>query len=137
MRNNQPVTENEIDYEDSSHFISRTDVHGIITFANETFAQISGFSQHELIGSNHNIVRHPDMPEWVFQDLWDTINKGRPWRGMVKNRAKNGDYYWVKATIIRFTNKEGIVNGYHSIRKKPTREEVKNAEILYKGTPAL
>jgi len=133
MQMNLPVTQTEINYDDDHVFISRTDTQGIITFANDKFEQISGYTQEELLGSNHNLVRHPDMPEWAFQSLWDTIQSGRPWRGIVKNRSKNGDYYWVRATVIRETNNGEIV-GYYSIRRKPTPEEVTHAETLYKPT---
>jgi len=97
MKRNFPVTGRENDYPDSITIISTTDIKGIITYANQGFIDIAGFSEEELIGKNHNIVRHPDMPPAAFQHLWDTIKAGQPWRGIVKNRCKNGDHYWVDA----------------------------------------
>jgi methyl-accepting chemotaxis protein/aerotaxis receptor len=130
MKKNLGVSQHEIDYPESTVFVSKTDPKGIITYANDAFVDISGFSIQELIGANHNLVRHPDMPEWVFADLWKTIQGGYPWRGCVKNRAKNGDYYWVRANISPIIN-HGQVVGYLSLRKKPSRAEIATAEALY------
>ena len=132
MKTNLPVTQREIDYPESKVFITKTDTKGIITYTNDSFAEIAGFSREELIGKNHNLVRHPDMPEWAFKSLWDTVKSGHPWRGIVKNRAKNGDHYWVRATVSPISNR-GTVTGYISLRKKPTRAEVAAAEALYKS----
>jgi methyl-accepting chemotaxis protein len=131
MRVNMPVTGVEHVLADGALIVSKTDAKGRITYVNDDFLAISGFEEQELIGKAHNIVRHPDMPPEAFQDLWDTLDAGRPWTGMVKNRCKNGDYYWVlaNATPIR----EGdAVTGYMSVRTKPTREQVAEAEALYK-----
>ncbi len=130
MKNNQPITQREIDYSESNVFITKTDIKGIITYANDSFVEISGFSSEELIGKNHNLVRHPDMPTCAFEDLWATVKKGRPWRGAVKNRAKNGDHYWVLATISPIIENQNVI-GFLSVRKKPSREEVRAAEGLY------
>jgi len=135
MRNNQPITQHQIDYPDSMVFITKTDSKGVITYANDSFVEISGFSREELLGNNHNIVRHPDMPTWAFADLWATLQNGRPWRGLVKNRAKNGDHYWVLATISPIIEKHQVV-GYLSLRKKPTQNEIKQAETQYKHGPS-
>ncbi len=88
-------------------------------------------SREELIGKSHNIVRHPDMPPQAFKWLWDTLKSERPWRGMVKNRCKNGDHYWVRATIAPIIENGAIV-GYVSVRRAPTREQVAEAEALYR-----
>jgi PAS domain S-box-containing protein len=127
MRNNQPVTGVERDYAADIAIISHTDEKGRITFVNDDFVTISGFELDELMGQPHNILRHPDMPVEAFRDLWATVKGGRPWAGVVKNRCKNGDHYWVRASV---TPKAG--GGYMSVRVKPRREEVAAAEALYK-----
>jgi len=134
MKNNQPITQHEVEYEESDVFVTRTDTKGVITSANEAFCRISGFTKQELIGQSHNIVRHPDMPGWAFKSLWDTVKSGRPWRGLVKNRCKNGDYYWVRATISPVIENNSVV-GYLSMRKKPTRKEVADADAIYRANP--
>ena len=134
MKNNQPVTQREIDYDSSEVFVSRTDLKGIITGANDSFIRVSGFSLDELVGKNHNIVRHPDMPQWAFADLWRTVQAGYPWRGIVKNRAKSGDHYWVNATVTPIMSGERVT-GYLSLRKKPSRQEIVEAEALYRNAP--
>jgi len=136
MKKNLPVTQHEIDYSESAIFVTKTDTKGIITYASDAFVEISGFSREELIGVSHNIVRHPDMPEWAFADLWTTVKAGHPWRGYVKNRAKNGDHYWVRANVSPILNNGNVV-GYISLRKKPSRAEVAAAEALYSaGKPS-
>ena len=130
MRNNGPVTNREVDYPDGVCLVSRTDAKGRLTFANDDFVSISGFTREELIGQPHNLVRHPDMPKEAFADLWDTIKNGRPWGGLVKNRAKNGDHYWVRANVTPI-REEGQVTGFISIRTKPSRDDVAAAETLY------
>jgi methyl-accepting chemotaxis protein/aerotaxis receptor len=131
MKSNLPVSQREIDYPESDIFITKTDIKGIITYANDAFIGVSGFSQEELIGTNHNLIRHPDMPEWAFKKMWDTVKSGHPWRGIIKNRAKNGDHYWVCATVSPITN-HGQVVGYVSHRKKPTRAEITFAEAQFR-----
>jgi aerotaxis receptor len=135
MRNNQPATGIERQLDASVTIISHTDASGRITFVNEDFIEVSGFSHDELIGQPHNMVRHPDMPAEAFRDLWDTLKHGRPWSGLVKNRCKNGDHYWVRASVT--PKPEG---GYMSVRVIPTRAEILAAEALYKtfrSNPAL
>jgi aerotaxis receptor len=135
MRNNQPVTGIERQLDASVTIISHTDASGRITFVNEDFIEASGFSHDELIGQPHNMVRHPDMPAEAFRDLWDTLKHSRPWSGLVKNRCKNGDHYWVRASVT--PKPEG---GYMSVRVIPTRAEILAAEALYKtfrSNPAL
>jgi aerotaxis receptor len=131
MKTNMPVTGRERTYGEETVIISTTDLKGIITYANNDFIRISGFSNEELLGKNHNIVRHPDMPPEAFQDLWDTIKKGRTWRGIVKNRCKNGDHYWVDAYVTPVYDGDTLV-GYQSVRTRPGRVEVEGAEALYR-----
>ncbi|EXJ13479.1 methyl-accepting chemotaxis protein [Imhoffiella purpurea] len=130
MKLNLPVTNRENDYADSLVIISTTDTKGVITYCNTAFVEISGFDENELIGSSHNVVRHPDMPPAAFKDLWDTVKKGKPWRGIVKNRCKNGDHYWVDAYVTPVYEDETLV-GYQSVRTKPTRPQIESAVRLY------
>ena len=99
MKNNQPVTQQEVMMHEGSVLVSKTDLKGRITYVNQDFIDISGFSESELIGSSHNIVRHPDMPAAAFKWLWDDLQAGKPWTAAVKNRCKNGDHYWVIANV--------------------------------------
>jgi aerotaxis receptor len=130
VRNNGPVTNVERHFNEGDRIISKTDLKGRITYINRAFIDISGFTPEELIGKAHNIVRHPDMPEEAFADLWATLKAGKPWRAMVKNRCKNGDHYWVDANVSPITE-NGVVTGYLSLRTRPTREQVEAAERLY------
>lgn len=130
MRNNGPVTNVERHINDGDRIISKTDLKGRIVYANRAFIDISGFTIEELMGKAHNIVRHPDMPEAAYTDLWKTIKAGKPWRGMVKNRCKNGDHYWVEANVSPVVE-GGVITGYLSLRTKVTREQVDNAERIY------
>ena len=131
MKNNQPVTQVERPFPAGKYLVSKTDLKGIITYANDAFVELSGFSADELIGKNHNIVRHPDMPPAAFQHLWDTINDGRPWRGVVKNRAKSGDHYWVDAFVVPVRENDRTA-GYMSVRSAPSRAQIDQADALYK-----
>ncbi|HEX5311680.1 methyl-accepting chemotaxis protein [Aquabacterium sp.] len=131
MRTNLPVTDKELPLREGACIVSRTDLKGRITYVNQDFLEYSGFQEDELIGKAHNIVRHPDMPPEAFQDLWDTLSSGRPWTGMVKNRCKNGDYYWVVANATPLLEGKEIV-GYLSVRTKPTREQIAEHEQLYR-----
>ncbi len=130
MKLNEPVSNNEVPFPKDSILVSKTDHKGIITYANPAFIAISGFTEQELIGRNHNLVRHPDMPAAAFQDLWDTVKAGRTWTGLVKNRAKNGDYYWVRANVTPVPLADGGVE-YMSVRTEPTADEKRAAEALY------
>ena len=121
MKVNLPVTQVEVPFPKGRYIVSRTDLKGITTYANDTFIEISGFSHDELIGKNHNVVRHPDMLPGAFAWLWDTLKEGRPWRGIVKNRCKNGDYYWVDALVVPVLKNNQAV-GYMSVRNAPTRQ---------------
>ena len=131
MKKNLPVTNVEKPFPKGRCLVSKTDLKGTITYCNATFIELSGFSKEELKGQNHNIVRHPDMPPAAFDDLWKTLKSGFPWMGVVKNRSKNGDHYWVKAFVVPI-DKNGVHAGYMSSRTEPTRAEIEAAETLYK-----
>lgn len=135
MRNNQPVTGEEKTFEAHQRLISTTDLKGRITDCNEVFTSIAGYSREELMGKPHNIIRHPDMPEAAFQNMWDHLHAGHPWMGIVKNRCKNGDHYWVNAYVTPILERDQIV-GYESVRTCPTREQIAKAERLYKHIKA-
>ncbi len=130
MKNNLPVSQREVPFRDGATIISITDLKGRILYTNNYFVEISGYSEEELVGQNHNIVRHPDMPPAAFKDLWDTIKNGEAWRGTVKNRCKNGDHYWVDAYVTPVYEGNQIVS-YQSVRTKPSRQQVEDAEKLY------
>jgi len=133
MRVNEPVTNNEVTFSDDDLLISKTDAKGIITYCNEVFMRIAGFEEHELLGKNHNMVRHPDMPPEAFQDLWDTVREGKEWHGLVKNRCANGDYYWVDATVTPDVDAgTGRITGYMSARRRATSQQINDATALYK-----
>ena len=131
MRNNLPVTNDEYVLPDGEVIISRTDIKGRVTYVNESFVQSSGFSREEAMGKAHNIVRHPDMPPVAFEDLWNTIKEGQPWSALVKNRRKDGGFYWVRANVTPMVE-NGQISGYMSVRTKPGRAEVAAAEELYR-----
>jgi len=130
MRNNQPVTGIEYLMQPGQSIVSKTDTKGRITYVNPSFVEVSGFAESELLGKAHNLVRHPDMPPAAFADLWATLQAGEPWTGLVKNRRKNGDFYWVVANVVPI-QEQGRVTGYMSVRTAPTREQVKAADALY------
>ncbi len=130
-RNNQLKKEENL-LKDDDELVSTTDLRGIITYVNPTFCRISGFEAHELIGKNHNIVRHPDMPSAAFKDLWQHLKTGNSWQGLVKNRCKDGRYYWVDAYVTPIVEKGKII-GYQSVRVKPTDTLKQNAEKIYQA----
>jgi len=130
VRQNLPVNPVEQSFPEHQRLISATDTASLITYCNAEFAAISGFSQDELIGSPHNLVRHPDMPEAVFELMWQYLKAGRSWMGIVKNRCRNGNFYWVNAYVTPMLE-NGQVIGYESVRVRPTREQVARAEALY------
>ena len=123
--------EREVTLSKDTMIVSETDSKGNIIYANADFCEIAGYSKEELIGKPHNYVRHPDMPRAAFKDLWETIQRGNVWNGIVKNKTKDGGYYWVNATAYPSKNSKGELR-YVSIRVKPTEEEVENAINLYK-----
>ncbi|EKE77868.1 methyl-accepting chemotaxis protein [Gallaecimonas xiamenensis] len=130
MRQNLPVTGKERTFAPGAKLISATDLRGIITHCNEAFVEVSGFERSELLGQPHNLVRHPDMPPAAFKIMWEHLKAGKPWMGLVKNRCKNGDHYWVNAYVTPVTE-QGKVVGFESVRSCPSREEVARAESLY------
>ncbi|BEV08139.1 methyl-accepting chemotaxis protein [Methylophilus sp. DW102] len=130
MKINLPVTQKEIELKEDASIVSKTDLKGAITYINREFIEISGFSEAELIGKNHNIIRHPDMPAAAFEDLWRTVKAGKPWNGMVKNRCKNGDHYWVEANVAPIREGAKVI-GYMSVRNKVSRVQIEQAEKLY------
>jgi PAS domain S-box-containing protein len=123
-------TDIETPYPDGKLIVSTTDKAGVITHVNQSFIEMSGYSEDELIGTPHSILRHPDMPAVAFKGLWDTVNKGEKWQGFVKNLRKDGGYYWVKATVIP-NIRNGQVVGYTSVRRKPSRTKVNECIQLY------
>ena len=130
MRVNLPVTDQEYVVPEDEILVSRTTPKGVITYASDAFVRSSGFSREELLGQAHNLVRHPDMPPAAFADLWQTIKAGRPWTGIVKNRRKDGGFYWVRANVSPIAA-HGKIVGYISVRTKPSRAEIDSAADLY------
>lgn len=131
MRQNLPVTQRNHDYPGDELLVSTTNTKGEITHCNPAFVRVSGYSYEELIGQPHNLIRHPDMPEAAFKDLWRTIAHGYPWTALVKNRCKNGDHYWVRANVTPIME-GGKPSGYLSVRTKPEPREIEAAEALYR-----
>ena len=125
-----PVNNTEIIFDDRQFMLTKTDLKGVITYANQDFIQVSGFTEDELVGHSHNVVRHPDMPVEAFEDMWRNLKAGRPWTGMVKNRTKDGDFYWVEANATPLFE-SGVITGYLSMRKKPSRQQVDEATDAY------
>lgn len=128
-------TQGEVPVKDHDVLISITDPRGIIQFANKTFCDIAGFTAEELVGKPHNIVRHPDMPKTAFKDLWDVLHSKQVWQGYVKNKTKSGGYYWVKATAFPRIVAGGGIEGYISVRFRPSREAVARAIEIYRKLP--
>ncbi len=123
-------TDIETPYPDGKLIVSTTDLDGTITHVNKSFVEMSGYTEEELIGAPHCILRHPDMPPAAFKDLWNTVQKGEKWQGFVKNLRKDGGFYWVKATVIPNIRKGSVV-GYTSVRRKPSRKKVEECIQLY------
>ncbi|MCL7931255.1 methyl-accepting chemotaxis protein [Halomonas llamarensis] len=130
MRDNQPVTDKEYALDDDDVLISRSDTDGNITYANSAFVEVSGYTHDELIGSPHNLLRHPDIPPEVFKDFWETLKAGHTWQGTLKNRRKNGDYYWVQASVSALRDGDHVM-GYTSVRHRATQKAIQRAERVY------
>ncbi|WP_455757614.1 PAS domain-containing protein [Sulfurimonas sp.] len=114
-----------------STIISQTDLSGKIVFANRKFCEVSGYSVDELINQPHNIIRHPDMPHVIFEKMWDTISAGHTWTGLVKNKRKDGLYYWVDTEILPIKNENDEVTGYIASRKAASRSNIEDAQAMY------
>jgi aerotaxis receptor len=130
MRVNLPVTNNEFPFPEGEMLVSTTDLSSHITYCNQAFVRVSGYTSDELVGKPHNVIRHPDMPPEAFRDMWATIQSGLPWSAVVKNRRKNGDHYWVVANVTPLVENNQPV-GYMSVRTKPSLAQVEQAEALY------
>lgn len=123
-------TDQEVPFPDGRLIVSRVDLAGIITHANEAFVEMSGYTAEELIGAPHYILRHPAMPRAAFTDLWTTVAAGKKWHGYVMNLRKDGSYYWVYATAVP-TVREGVITGYISVRRKPSRSKINEMSAVY------
>lgn len=130
MRTNLPITQREHPFPAGVNLVSTTDLKGRITYCNEAFVTVSGYTREELLGQPHNLVRHPDMPAEAFRDMWETLNERLPWTGLVKNRRKNGDHYYVVANVTPIMENDQPV-GYLSVRTEPAREQIAASETLY------
>ncbi|BAZ93225.1 hypothetical protein TspCOW1_18490 [Thiohalobacter sp. COW1] len=130
MRKNLPVTGTEISFAPDARIVSTTDLDSRITHVNATFVEVSGFSEQEALGEPHNLVRHPDMPSAAFENLWSHLKSNTPWLGLVKNRRKNGDFYWVSAYVTPVYD-QGRVVGYQSVRTLPEADDRDRAEKFY------
>ncbi|WP_299183011.1 PAS domain-containing methyl-accepting chemotaxis protein [uncultured Neptuniibacter sp.] len=128
---NLHISGRECVYPGNVRLISTTDTRGTITYANPEFCEVAGFTQEELIGKQHSIVRHPDMPPAAFEDMWAHLKNDQPWMGMVKNRCKNGDHYWVQAYVMPIFDNSGTKTGYQSVRTRPSTEQIERAEKIY------
>ncbi len=123
-------TDEEVPFPEGGLIVSRTDLQGIITHANDAFVEMSGYSREALIGAPQNILRHPDMPRAAYQSLWDTVMRGEKWHGYVKNLSKDGSFYWVYATVVPNV-RGGVATGYTSVRRKASRRRVAEMAALY------
>ncbi len=130
------TTAQETQFPDGYLIISRTDLEGIITHANDAFVYMSGWAREEIIGAPQSIVRHPDMPQAAFKGLWDDIRAGKKWRGYVKNLRKDGGYYWGYATIVPNV-RGGKITGYTSVRRQPSRAKIQEAATIYRTMKAI
>ena len=121
----------EVPFPEGRLIVSRTDLEGILTHANDAFVELSGWERDDLIGKPHHILRHPDMPKAAFKDLWDTVEAGKKWHGYVKNLRKDGSYYWVYATAVP-NIRQGKIAGYTSVRRKPSRTRIEELIPVYR-----
>lgn len=132
MKNNQiNINNNEIKMQENDFIVSKTNAKGIITYCNEIFMHMSDYSENELLGQNHNIIRHPDMPKAAFKLAWDFISSGKEFFAYVKNLRKDGSYYWVFANITADYDSNGKIIGYTSVRRKPNDQAIKTIIPIY------
>ena len=127
----------EIKLGDGEFIVSKTDVSGRITYCNRTFMKIAGYSEKLLLNTQHNIVRHPDMPRGVFRFLWDTLEQGKEFFGYVKNMCADGSYYWVFANVTPDYDRDGKLTGYYSVRRKPKASAIAVVEPIYREMLAI
>ena len=126
----QDVQDEEYIFKGST-IISQTDLNGKITFANRKFCEVSGYSVDELVGQPHNIIRHPDMPDAIFKKMWSVLSAGQVWTGLVKNKRKDGLYYWVDTEVLPIKNNDNEITGYIASRKVASRNNIKDAQDIY------
>ena len=131
MKNKTPPLDKEITFTEEQILVSKTNTKGIITYCNPDFIEISGYKKSELIGQQHNIVRHPDMPRVIFKLLWETLQANREFNGYIKNLAKDGSYYWVFANVTPSFSMDNELLGYYSVRRKPDSEKLNYIKNLY------
>ena len=130
LKNITPINR-EIVLKEDDLIVSKTDLKGKITYVNQVFTQISGFTERDVLGVQHNVVRHPDMPRAVFKTLWDHIQNGQEIFAFVKNMAKDGSFYWVMANVTASRDETGTVVGYYSVRRKPNPRVLPAVSALY------
>lgn len=130
MKSNQYTVDRELPLEHNAQLVTTTDLQGVISYANDDFIKISGYTSEELVGQHHNIIRHPDMPPQAFGDLWEHLKENKPWRGIVKNRCKDGSFYWVDAYVTPIYKNDRVC-GYQSVRRKPTPAMITSATHIY------
>lgn len=131
MKNSISPSRREVQLQDDEFIVSKTDTRGVITYINRVFMQISGYHEAELLGVQHNIIRHPDMPRGAFRLMWETLSRGEEFFAYIKNLCKDGSFYWVLANVTADLNAEGQVVGYYSVRRKPTATAIKTITPLY------
>ena len=124
-------TDLEVPFPEGRLIVSRTDLHGVITHANDAFVEMSGYQREDLMGAPHHILRHPDMPKAAFKGLWDTVAAGKKWHGYVKNLRQDGSFYWVYATAVPNV-RNGEIVGYTSVRRKPSRTRIAELVPVYR-----
>lgn len=132
MRTRPKPTSVERVMREDDFIVSKTDLKGLLTYGNRTFIEFSGYTPEELIGSSHNIIRHPDMPRAAFKLLWDTVSTGKEFFAFVKNMAKDGSFYWVLANITPDFDSDGKIAGYFSVRRKPTAAAIRTISEVYR-----
>jgi PAS domain S-box-containing protein len=132
MKNKQTPTQHELVMRENDFIVSKTDLKGRITYCNRIFIEFSGYAEADLLGAQHNIVRHPDMPRGVFKFLWNTLERKTECFAYVKNMSRDGSFYWVFANVTPNVNEKGVVQGYFSVRRKPARAAVTALADLYR-----